>query len=121
MFCRRHLARLRDDFGEFERRGIAIVALAPHNLEDTREVADELGLPFPLLADATRSVFTTYDVQSNIWSLGQRPAVFLIDPAGMVRWGYHGSQQWDIPDNAVVLRALDELMKEDQKTLERRK
>jgi peroxiredoxin len=108
---------LRDDFAEFERRNAAIVALAPHNLEDTRETAEELLLPFPLLADETRSVFSTYDVQSKIWSMGQRPAVFLIDPLGMVRWGYRGTQQWDIPENADVLAALDTFIASDQKAI----
>ena len=112
---------MREDIGEFERRNTAIVALAPHNLDDTRETAEELLLPFPLVADETRSVFSTYDVQSKIWSLGQRPAVFLIDPNGMVRWGYRGTQQWDIPENSDVFAALDKFAAADQKALRGRK
>jgi peroxiredoxin Q/BCP len=112
---------LRDDFAEFERRHVAIVAVAPHSLAEAAEVAEELEIPFPLLADETRQVFQTYDVQSTVWSLGQRPAVFLIDSSGTMRWAHQGTQQWDIPENSAVLAALDRLIARDRLIAERRK
>ena len=111
---------MRDDFAEFERRHVAIVALAPHSLAEAVEVSAELEIPFPLLADETRQVFQAYDVQSKIWSLGQRPAVFLIDPNGTIRWSHQGTQQWEIPANSAVLAALDRLIARDRQTTERR-
>jgi peroxiredoxin Q/BCP len=112
---------LRDDYAEFERRHVAVLAIAPHSLAEATEVAAELELPFPVLADETRQVFLTYDVQSKVWSLGQRPAVFLIDPSGTIRWAHQGTQQWDIPENSAVLAALDRLIARDLLTTERRR
>jgi len=97
------------------------VAVAPHSLAAAADVAAELEIPFPLLADETRQTFLAYDVQSKFWSLGQRPAVFLIDPSGTVRWVHQGTQQWDIPENSAVLAALDRLITRDRLTSERRK
>jgi peroxiredoxin Q/BCP len=112
---------LRDHYPEFERRSVAIVAVAPDDMAGLKETSEELDLPFPILANETREVFLTYDVQSTAWSLGQRPAVYLIDPTGTVRWAYQGTQQWDIPKTSAVLAAVDTFIARDQKALERRK
>ena len=39
-------------------------------------------------------------------SLGQRPALFVIDRDGIVRFDTVGTQQWQIPTNQQVLRVL---------------
>ena len=42
-------------------------------------------------------------------SLGQRPAVFVVDREGTVRFDSIGSQQWQIPSNDTVLKVLASL------------
>lgn len=86
-----------------------MVCIAPHDVAVARELVGELKLPFPVLADDSREVFLTYDVTSRPWSLGQRPAVYVVDRAGVIRWAHVGWQQWDIPTNHEVLGALDVL------------
>ena len=98
---------MRDDYQSFRDRGAEIVAIAPHDATEANRLAKDLAIPFPVLADDNRAVFLAYDVQSRPWSLGQRPAVYLIDPDGLIRWAYRGSQQWDIPPNGKVLEAID--------------
>jgi hypothetical protein len=39
-------------------------------------------------------------------SLGQRPALFVIDQDGIVRFDTVGTQQWQIPTNQQVLQVL---------------
>jgi hypothetical protein len=39
-------------------------------------------------------------------SLGQRPAVFVIDTGGIVRFDSIGTQQWQIPSDAAVLEVV---------------
>jgi hypothetical protein len=39
-------------------------------------------------------------------SLGQRPALFVIDTDGVVRFDSIGGQQWEIPTNKNVLGVL---------------
>ena len=60
--------------------------------------------PFPLLADTEHAVFDAYDVANRLMSLGQRPAVFVIDRDAIVRFDAIGTQQWQIPANDTVLK-----------------
>jgi hypothetical protein len=39
-------------------------------------------------------------------SLGQRPALFVVDGEGVVRFDSIGTQQWQIPTNDNVLKVL---------------
>ena len=86
-----------------------MVCVAPHDLAESQRLVEELKLPFPVLADDNRSVFLAYDVQSRAWSLGQRPAVYVVDRDGDICWAHLGWQQWDIPSNTQVLAVLDGL------------
>jgi peroxiredoxin len=88
---------------------VEILAVAPHNLAETRQLVATLELPFPVLADEQRSVFRQYDVQSRAWSLGQRPGLYLIDRQGRIFWAHLGRQQWEIPSTDVILAMLDRL------------
>jgi hypothetical protein len=50
-----------------------------------------------------------YDVKSAMISLGQRPGLFIVDSAGIVRYAYLGFQQWEIPTVDATLAELDAL------------
>jgi len=83
--------------------------VAPHDLATSRQLVEELALPFPVLSDDNRAVFLDYDVPSRLWSLGQRPALYVIDREGVIRWAHVGQQQWNTPKNSEVLAVLDGL------------
>ena len=100
---------MRDDYAEITRRGAEVVCVAPHNAADVRRLVESMRLPFPVLADEDRAVFRRYDVQSRIWSLGQRPAVYIVDRESVIRWAHLGRQQWEIPGTAEVLEQVDSL------------
>lgn len=86
-----------------------MIAVAPDTLEGVARFVRDDPYPFPLLADADHSVFDAYDVESKLRSLGQRPAVFVIDRDGIVRFDAIGAQQWQIPTNDEVLAILAEM------------
>jgi peroxiredoxin len=100
---------LRQDIEEFRRRGAQVVAIAPESPEDVARFTRDNPFPFPLLPDASHATFDAYDVVSRLTSLGQRPAVFVVDRAGQVVFDSIGSQQWQIPTNQAVLARLDAL------------
>jgi peroxiredoxin Q/BCP len=100
---------LRDDIDRFTATGARVVAIAPDTAEGVARFVRDNDYPFPLLADATHEVFDAYDVVSRLMSLGQRPAVFVVDRAGTVRFDSIGTQQWEIPTNAAVLAVLTSL------------
>ena len=66
-------------------------------------------LPYPTLIDADHEVFDAYDVTSRLISLGQRPALFVIDAEGVVRFEEVGAQQYNIPPDDKVLEVLGSL------------
>ncbi len=100
---------MRADIDQYERAGAAVVAIAPDTAEGVARFTRENDYPFPLLADAEHEVFDAYDVINKLSSLGQRPAVFVVDQKGVVRFDSIGTQQWQIPSNDAVLAVVTSL------------
>jgi peroxiredoxin len=98
---------LRGRYGEIRSRGVEVLALAPGTLEETGAFVAARELPFPALADPGREVYRAYDVESRLFSLGQRPALYAIDREGIVRYAFLGSQQWQVGDVDEALAALE--------------
>ena len=86
-----------------------MVAIAPDTAEGVARFTRDNDYPFPLLADADHAVFDAYDVINKLTSLGQRPALFVVDQTGVVRFDSIGTQQWQIPTNDNVLAVLSSL------------
>jgi peroxiredoxin Q/BCP len=100
---------LRDDIDRFRQAGASVVAIAPDTADGVARFVRDSDYPFPLLADTDHSVFDAYDVVSKLTSLGQRPALFVVDGDGIVRFDSIGTQQWEIPTNDNVLAVLSTL------------
>lgn len=100
---------MRDDIDRFRQVGASVVAIAPDTAEGVARFVRDNSYPFSLLPDADHAVFDAYDVVSKLMSLGQRPAVFVVDRAGVVRFDSIGTQQWEIPSNDNVLAVLSSL------------
>ena len=100
---------MRDDIDRFTETGAQVVTVAPDTLEGVQRFTRNDAYPFPLLADVDHAVFDAYDVVSTLVSLGQRPALFVVDAGGTVRFDSIGTQQWQIPTNDNVLAVLTEL------------
>ena len=100
---------MRDDIDAFTEAGARVVAVAPDTPAGVARFVRDDPYPFPLLADEEHAVFDAYDVISTILSLGQRPAVFVVDAQGVVRFDSIGGQQWEIPTNENVLAVLASL------------
>ena len=64
---------MRERYDEIRGQGIELLALAPGSLDQTGAFAAAHALPFPLLADPQLAVYRTYQVESRLRSLGQRP------------------------------------------------
>lgn len=85
------------------------MAVAPDDADGVARFVRDNDYPFPLLADSEHRVFDAYDVRNKLVSLGQRPAVFIVDSNGIVRFDSIGNQQWQIPTNDNVLAVLSSL------------
>jgi thioredoxin-dependent peroxiredoxin len=100
---------LRDDHAQFTNAGASVVAIAPEPTAAIERYVSQHLVPYPILSDADHTVFDAYDVASRAMSLGQRPALFVIDRSGVVRFDTVGTQQWQIPTNQQVLKVLGSL------------
>ena len=102
---------MRDSHDEFSKRDTVVVALAPSGLgNDVDKYLKSKGpVPFSLVSDPKHKVFDDYDVAKKLMSLGQRPALFVLDEQGIVRYNQVGTQQTDIPPIAETLAELDKL------------
>jgi peroxiredoxin Q/BCP len=64
--------------------GIRPVGISIDPPEESRRLSQEAGYTFTFLSDPALNVSRRYDVVMS--DMGARPAEFLIDPAGIVRW-----------------------------------
>ena len=75
---------------EFDARGIRVVGISVDPPEINRRQSQKLGYTFPLLSDSKAEVIRPYDVlHPGAGPKGAdiaRPAEFLIDSTGIVRW-----------------------------------
>lgn len=75
---------------EFERLGIRVAAISVDAPAVSQELARKAGYTFPILSDPKASVIRRYDVLHAGVGIGgtdvARPAEFLLDRNGVVRW-----------------------------------
>jgi peroxiredoxin len=100
---------LRDDIERFRQAGATVIAIAPDTSDGVARFVRDNAYPFPLLADSDHAVFDAYDVANKLLSLGQRPALFVVDRDGIIRFDAVGTQQWQIVSNDTVLAVLSTL------------
>jgi thioredoxin-dependent peroxiredoxin len=98
---------LRDDYERFTALEAEVLAISAESPERSEAYLRSHPLPYPTLVDADHTVFDAYEVTSRLMSLGQRPALFVIDAEGVVRFEEVGAQQYNIPPNEQVLEVLE--------------
>ncbi len=87
---------MRDAHPDLASTGAQIVAIAPHSNDEVIKHLKTNAYPFTVLGDPDGVVFDAYDVTSRLASLGQQPALFIVDREGIVRFDAIGAQQWDL-------------------------
>ncbi len=100
---------MRDDYERFQRLNAEVLAVSAEPAAASERYLRAHPLPFPTLIDDEHQVFDAYDATSRLLSLGQRPALFIVDAGGVVRFDEVGAQQWNIPSNQQVLSILETL------------
>ncbi len=90
-------------YQQFLDAGAEVIAIVKDTTEKARAYFTDHAIPFPCLVDTDCNVYEQYEVKSKLLSLGQRPALFVIDREGIVRFANLGWQQWEIPSNQEVL------------------
>jgi len=73
----------------FTQHGVRVVAISVDPVSDSRGLSEKAGLTFPLLSDPDKTVIRAYDLLHTAGHRGAdiaRPAEFLLDRSGTVRW-----------------------------------
>ena len=116
-FCNKQLAAISQDNSKFKELDVAIVAVSSEEVEKGKELLKKLSLPFTLLSDTTFAGIDRYGVRDpspseKVRSLGvtqlSKPAAFVIDREGIVRYKDVGKNASDRPKNEDLLGALAE-------------
>ena len=75
---------------EFSKRGIRVAAISADPVQVNLSLAEKAGLTFPLLSDSEEKVIRSYDllhIRGGPKGVDiARPAEFLTDSTGTVRW-----------------------------------
>jgi peroxiredoxin len=103
------LARLREGYERFTRRGAEILAVGPNQDGVFQEYWKNEKIPFIGLPDPNHSVARTYRQEMNLFKLGRMPLNCVIDASGYVRFAHYGKSMSDIPSNEELLHVIDEL------------
>lgn len=76
--------------GEFQKRGVAVAAISVDAPEESQKLAKARGFTFAFLSDPNAEVIRRYGVlHQGGGEAGHdiaRPAEFLVDAAGTIRW-----------------------------------
>ena len=103
------MARLRDGYEQFTRRGAEILAVGPNPAEVFRQYWKKENIPFIGLPDPEHSVADTYRQEVHLFKLGRMPLSCVIDDKGYVRFAHSGKSMSDIPSNEELLHVIDAL------------
>ena len=100
---------MRQDYDEFLRRGVEIIAIGPDGPNAFKRYWELETIPFVGCADIKNQVADQYYQEVNWFKLGRMPAIFVIDQTGDIRYAHYGDSMSDIPADQEVLNLLDGL------------
>ena len=88
--CTTQACELRDNIFAFRDIGAVILGVSVDDVASHKAFAAEHGLPFPILADAAKTVSTSYGVLTRFLGMMElaRRDTFIIDPAGRIARHY---------------------------------
>jgi peroxiredoxin len=93
---------LQESVREFEQSGIGLVVVSVDAPAVSKGFRDRLKLTFPMLSDTNRATIKIYEVHDVIADIA-KPATFVLDGEGVIRWKYVGKGKEDRPPAARLL------------------
>jgi peroxiredoxin len=109
------LRSFQNRLSDFESRGIRVAAVSADPVETNREHRPAMAWTFTLLSDPSTETIRRWDLLHVDGSPEDgeiaRPAEFLIDPSGTVRWRDLTEDYWKRARPETVLARFDELVR----------
>ena len=85
MQCRSHVSQLAKLHKQFNDTGAEFIIILGDTLEKAKRYVDMLKLPFPVLSDPDREVYSVYELE-KFFMLIQRTASIVVDRDGRVQY-----------------------------------
>ena len=104
---RRQVGEINAVYEQFRENGIQVVVLITQNAAPLQDRLSSFAIPFPILADEHRHAARDYGVFRAVSLDGfgvTRPAAFIVDKEGVVRFAYIGKADDDVPEVDALLR-----------------
>ena len=104
----RRIAQLRDRFDELQAHGLDVVVVLCQKRKNVTAWVAKHPLPFPILSDEDRSRAKRWGVYAAFSYDGihvARPATFIVDAAGVVRYARISRHQLDLAPFKEILAA----------------
>ena len=99
--CDRQLQEMKDEYARYRSAGLTLFGVNPALVDDHREYAASLGLPFLLLSDPGLAAAQAWHAASPPGDQVTR-TVYRVDRSGIVRFGARG-----MPGADIILEALE--------------
>ena len=110
--CRRKFSELAQHAREYVARGVQVVTVVAQSSDVVKRYVEDQGLPFNILIDESRDVLKAYGVWHRLgldaWNIA-RPALFVIDRAGTIRYSFVSQHQDEFPTHEDIMKELDKL------------
>jgi peroxiredoxin len=89
---------------------VRVAAIVAQRSEKVKRYIEQAGLPFDILVDDRRDTVKAYGVWHPVgfdaWNIA-RPALFLIDREGIIRYSFVASWQFEFPTHEEILAELE--------------
>ena len=100
---------MQEQVASYAEQGAIPLAIAGQWPRELRGYAERNGITYPLLVDKERRVIKNYGVYHwlslEAYNIA-RPATFIIDKRGVIRYMYIGSHQFDLAKQTEILACL---------------
>jgi len=110
--CRKWMEKIRTNLRELEARHCATATIMAQKPDRMKAALEERDFPFPVLADADRNIVKAYGVyvRANFESINiARPANFVLDREGVVRYMHIATVQTEYASFDEILSILETL------------
>ena len=103
------LAKFQGKAPDFQGQGAVAIGISNASLEDLEKLSTERGIAFPLLTDSNPPGATASEYGVLFEDGGVLPTVFVADDQGLIRRVYEADKYPNLPNPAMVVRALKKL------------
>lgn len=108
---------MRDRIDDIHSAGAQLLVIDPHEAWSAKHFLKDIGLEagdvgYPLLLDPANTVSATYGVAMQMrihTEISNRPATFIVDRSGTLRYEHRASSFSDRPDVDAILEELQRI------------